>query len=308
MATRLQPPSSGKTTAILDASTAYDAVGDSYRDYADGSLRHLFDFSSQYSFADREIWDRIDAVLKDMRAAGRRDLHVLDAGCGPGTWLLRIVARAQALGFNRIEARGFDVSPEMVRLANAQPAHGLEDIDLRFEVGDLTQAMPETSSTVDLTLCLYGVLNHLDRKDLDHVAAELTRVTRGQLFVTVRTVGSLPTIYVDSIEKARSFAQDHGTDRMEIDLVDGRHIGFTSHLFCAAELRALFRAHAAIAGLAGLDLFHSRFAANPRWNPAELPYEDVFERELCQLEKRCACDPAFMDRAAHILLHADCSR
>jgi hypothetical protein len=44
--------------------------------------------------------------------------------------------------------------------------------------------------------------------------------------------------------------------------------------------------------------------ADPRWNPKALPNQDEFERQLCKLERLCSGEPAFIDRAAHILLHA----
>jgi len=294
----LVPPASAETAF------AYDAVGEDYLRYADGSADSLFDFTSRYSFADRQIWAAIDRALRDLRAAGRDTVTILDAGCGPGTWLIRAVTRAHGLGFRSVVASGFDISPEMIRLARD---NGACRGDYRFEVGDLEKPIPMDGGSVDLTLCLYGVLNHLPRAAHAPAAAELARVTRGQLFVTVRTVGSLPTIYVDRIEKARAFRQDHAHDRFEVDFDDGRHLSFTSHLFSAGEFRGLFDGHARIAGMTGLDLFHSRFSAHPAWNPSDLPYAEIFEQELCLLEERCGRNAAFMDRAAHILLQADCA-
>lgn len=307
MATRLETipdPISETSSAASQAALAYDAVGEDYFTYADGSGKALFDFTSRYSYADRQIWQQIENALLDLKAQGKRNIRILDAGCGPGTWLQRTVRRANTLGLHVMSARGFDISPEMVRLARDNTAF---QSDYHFEVGDLQAPIPESDMSVDLTLCLYGVLNHLPRAAHADVAQELTRITSGHLFTTVRTVGSLPTIYVDAVEKAQSFSQDHAQDRFDVDMKDGRHISFTSHLFCAAEFRALFDGLAASINLIGLDVFHSRFSANPSWNPVNLPYADLFEQELCNLEERCCVDPAFMDRAAHILLHARCS-
>lgn len=307
MATRLFPEPTIDTSqaAAIEAAFAYDLVSEDYLHYADGKADALFDFTSRYSYADSQIWRQIDAALFDLRAQGRSDIRILDAGCGPGTWLIRTVTRALGMGFRNIQARGFDISPEMVRLAQDNAAFRG---DYRFEVGDLQKPLPEADASVDLTLCLYGVLNHLPVAEHDAAVRELVRVTSGHLFATVRTVGSLPTIYVDKIEKARTFRQDHAQDRFEVDMDDGRHISFTSHQFCADEFRALFTAYASNVHLMGLDVFHSRFCADPAWNPATLPDADLFERELCKLEERCSCEPAFMDRAAHILLHADRTR
>jgi SAM-dependent methyltransferase len=124
-----------------------------------------------------------------------------DAGCGPGTWLQRTLARALELGFTRIDARGFDISPDMVALAQER-AQTHASVSLRLEEGDLREPLAEETGSIDLCLCLYGVLNHIPRAALNNVAAELVRVTGGHLFVTARTVGSLPTIFVDAVEKA----------------------------------------------------------------------------------------------------------
>jgi hypothetical protein len=40
---------------------------------------------------------------------------ILDAGCGPGTWLRRVVTHAHRLGFSKITARGFDVALAQVQ-------------------------------------------------------------------------------------------------------------------------------------------------------------------------------------------------
>ncbi|MDE8651477.1 class I SAM-dependent methyltransferase [Novosphingobium album (ex Liu et al. 2023)] len=289
----------------IETAAAYDFAGPDYLAYADGRMDALFAFDGRYSFADQLVWQQIDAALKDLLARGRHSIRILDAGCGPGTWLVRTVTRAQALGFDHVDAIGFDISPEMIRLARE---NAVFKGHCQFRTGDLCAPLPEEAGGVDLTLCLYGVLNHLPRDRHEQVAAELVRVTSGHLLITVRTVGSLPTIFVGSLEKARSFCQDNGNDRFEVDLIDGRHLEFTSHLFCAAEFKALFEPHAPGSTLLGLDVFHSRFAAHPWWNPDALPYSSLFEQELCKLEERCGSDPVFIDRAAHILLHADCSR
>jgi SAM-dependent methyltransferase len=287
-----------------EAAGAYDAVGARYLAYADGDHIGLFDFTGGYSFADREIWARLDAALIRLRTSGRHAIRILDAGCGPGTWLLRLVVRARDLGFTAIDARGIDISPEMIALAGerlelANDPH----IGLTFEVGNLLDAFDEDDdASFDLTLCLYGVLNHLGPEERETAAAVLTRVTDGDLFVTVRTVGSQPSIYVAGLHEARAFRQDNEHDRLDIDLADGRHIGFSSHLFTARELVALFP-RCKVAELAGIDLFHGRFAPHPGWNPADVTLTEIRD-SLDRLEHLCVHDPLLIDRAAHALLHA----
>ncbi len=291
--------------AVLAAGTAsaYDSAGVDYLTYADGNATEPFDFDSCYSFADREIWHKIDHKLEQLAADGRRTLRVLDAGCGPGTWLTRVILGARSLGFHTIEAFGFDLSPAMVTLASARAARITgDDTTLNISVGDITKPLPFDDQTFDITLCLYGVLNHLSKADHAHVAAELARVTLDTLFVTTRTAGSLPTIYVDGLERARAFHQDNDADWMDVDLTDGRHLGFPSHLFTSDELQALFQPHLDTTAMTGLDVFHSRFARNPHWNPAGMKGAEAFEEDLDRLERLYASNPHFIDRAAHILI------
>ena len=286
-----------------DTAHAYDVAGRDYVIYADGDATQPFDFTGSYGFADCEIWRRLDATLMRLAADGRRSITLLDAGCGPGTWLLRMVLRAKELDFEAIDAYGFDISPAMITLAKAG-ATSINDptIQVNFTVNDITAPLPFDAAKFDVSLCLYGVLNHLPVEMHGRVAAELSRVTRDTLFATVRTAGSQPTIYVDRLDRARAFHQDNDADWMEVDLVDGRHLGFTSHLFTSDGLRLLFQEHFAGTVMVGLDVFHSRFAANKHWNPPTLKDQEAFESDLSELEHRYACSPHFIDRAAHILL------
>jgi SAM-dependent methyltransferase len=282
---------------------AYDASGTDYLAYADGDAAQLFNFTSTYSFADRQIWHRLDATLVRLAADGRKSISILDAGCGPGTWLQRLVLRARELGFARVDAFGFDVSKVMIDLAKAA-ASRIQDqaIRMHFVVRDITNGSAFGNNTFDITLCLYGVLNHLPKLTHDRVAAELSRVTFDSLFLTVRTIGSQPTIYVDKLERAHAFHQDNDADWMEVDLVDGRHIGFTSHLFSSSDLRTLFQPYLSGIALVGLDVFHGRFSTNSHWNSLTVEDQSAFEADLEQLERRYASNAHFIDRAAHILL------
>jgi SAM-dependent methyltransferase len=302
---------SSRTHHLLASSTgfskrtahAYDSAGHDYLVYADGDETAPFAFTGKYSFADREIWRRLDATLKRLFAEGRRSLSVLDAGCGPGTWLRRLALRAREIGFDRVNAFGFDISPVMITLAKATSSQ-IDDraIRISYAIRDITDGPAFGNEEFDICLCLYGVLNHLPASTHSRVAAELSRVTKDSLFVTVRAAGSQPTIYVDSLDQAREFFQDNQTDKMEIDMLNGAHISFTSHLFTSDELQALFSPHLAGSALVGIDVFHSRFASDKRWNPAMGDEQDVFELDLIELEHRYASDPHFINRAAHILL------
>jgi hypothetical protein len=135
------------------------------------------------------------------------------------------------------------------------------------------------------------------------VFAEVARVTGGYFITTARTVGSTPSVYVESIDQARRFRQDNASDRLTVEFQNGRHMSVPSHLFGAAELRSLVRPHLDVEDLFGLDLFHGRFAGDPRWNP-ECGAGGQFAQELEQLEKSYCRDPQFIDHATHLLLVA----
>jgi SAM-dependent methyltransferase len=291
------------TSVRYGTADAYNASAMDYVAYADGDPADPFGFSSEFSFADREIWRRIEATLIHLHASGRRTLSVLDAGCGPGTWLRRVVLRARAIGFQSIKIHGFDLSPAMITLARTgAEAVKASGTSMNFVTADITKALTYPDRHFDITLCLYAVLNHLPRAVHAQVAADLARVTSDTLMVSVRSVGSQPTIYVDKLEHAQRFHQDNEADWMDVVMQDGRHAGFPSHLFCSASLRALFQRHCAGVSMLGLDVFHSRFARNPHWNPAQIDGEDEFAAGLADLERRYAADPRFIDRATHILL------
>jgi hypothetical protein len=85
-------------------------------------------------------------------------------------------------------------------------------------------------------------------------------------------------------------------------MADGRNLGFPSRLFSCRDLRCLFEPHLGTVAMFGLDMFHSRFAPDPEWNPSRIEGQSAFEEGLEQLELLYASRPEFIDHAAHILL------
>ena len=85
---------------------------------------------------------------------------------------------------------------------------------------------------------------------------------------------------------------------------DGRHIVLSFHHFAASELRSYFTDHFDIEDLRGLDLFHSRFAPDRRWNPLSLAIDYQLYDELTRLEEIYAKSSGFMERATHLILVA----
>ena len=287
-----------------DTATAYDQAADGYLAYADGDPHRLFAFEGHHAYADRHVWSELDTKLRDLRATGATSISILDAGCGPGTWLRRLVTRAHLLGFSTITARGFDVAQVQVRAArrNASDIAQLDGVNLSFDVADLEETLPEADGSVDITLCLYSVLSHLPVAKLPRVATEIARVTKGHFVTTVRSTGSPPTAFVDSIEAARRFEMDHHLDRCEVEFHDGRRMVLRFHLFTADELRRCFVEHFEIEDLCGLDIFHGRFSPDARWHPATIGADPQFLNLLAQLEARWMHNPSFMARATHLML------
>ncbi len=143
-----------------------------------------------HGYADRCVWAVLEKKLTDLRASGASSVRFLDAGCGPGTWLRRLVIRAHALGFSSITARGFDIAQAQIQRARlaARNLSGLPGVNLTFDVADLADRLPEPDASVDLTLCLYSALSHLPVTSLKDISAEIARVTSGHFITTRMTV------------------------------------------------------------------------------------------------------------------------
>jgi SAM-dependent methyltransferase len=283
---------------------AYNLSGDTYSSYADGGASELFRFAGKHAYADRCVWACLSARLSELRLSGATALRVLDAGCGPGIWVRRLVVRAKELGFTDIAARAIDLSPTQIQQARARyrDLAALSGVSVEFSVADLTSPLPDADGIFDLTLCLYSVLSHIPVAVLPSVAKELTRVTRGYFVTTVRSLGSMPSGIVAAIEDVRRLRHDQRRNWCEIELTDGRAAAFDFHLFSSSELRSLFESGLEVTTLQGLDFFHSRFSADSRWNPTNLDVPQTLRRRLAALEKLFSANPEFNDHANHLLL------
>jgi SAM-dependent methyltransferase len=223
------------------AAAVYNQAGNEYVNYADGDPERLFCFDGPHAYADRQLWSVIEKKLGALRAAGVSSITVLDAGCGPGTWLRRVVTHAHRLGFSKISARGFDVAVAQVQAARrlARDLAGVPGVCLTFEVADLLDRLSEPDASVDITLCLYSVLSHLPVLDLPKVVSEFARVTMGYFITTVRSIGSAPTALVDSIEGPNVQTRPSGitfNDR-------GRGLGLAHQVLRYALFRQLGSGH-----------------------------------------------------------------
>ncbi|MGC1303571.1 MAG: hypothetical protein WA840_14475, partial [Caulobacteraceae bacterium] len=84
---------------VGNVAAVYNRAGDGYAAYADGDPDQLFVFEGLHGYADRRLWALLESKLLDLQAEGATSVSLLDAGCGPGTWLRRLATRAKALGF-----------------------------------------------------------------------------------------------------------------------------------------------------------------------------------------------------------------
>jgi hypothetical protein len=74
-------------STVSNVADAYNQAGGDYATYADGDPTRLFDFEGLHAYADRQVWALLETKLIDVRASGANSVRILDAGCGPGTWL-----------------------------------------------------------------------------------------------------------------------------------------------------------------------------------------------------------------------------
>ena len=125
------------------ARRGWDAVADRY---ADELYREL----------ERKPYDR--SLLGRFALMAKRELPVLDLGCGPG----HVTAYLSALG---LTARGIDLAPEMIRVARERnPA-------LAFEVGDMLD-LGLAPGSIGGAVAFYSLIN-LVRTDVPALLAQL---------------------------------------------------------------------------------------------------------------------------------------
>jgi SAM-dependent methyltransferase len=290
--------------ARAQIASAYNEAGFRYGKYADGSGRTLFSFDGRHAYSDSKCWETIENQILALRARGLRNLSVLDIGCGPGTWLRRVVVRARQLGFGQIIAHGVDIAETQLDRARtlSRDLCDLGGVQISFAQGDLRSEI--AAPKADLCLCLYGVLNHVPVAELPDAMERMAKLTSGYFLATVRAVGSQPTVYVDDVSAALRFHQDNMANRLDVEFANGRRASFQSHLFSHCELLRLVATRMEVEDIRGLDLFHGRFANDPRWNPKNAASVGRLSQELKRLEERYCRDRGFMDHAAHLLVVA----
>lgn len=289
---------------------AYNAFSDDYVSYSDGDVRnHLYDFKErQYSFADAKLWKKIKEVIAwSQKGNGKSPISVLDVGCGPGTWLLRLADTFSA-DSNTLSGVGGDKSPSMIQLANQHLSNYLTNnpgrqLDLSFSEIDLTESLPYADNQFDVSLCLYTVLNHIPISSISTAIQEMWRVTKKVNVSVVRSVLGMPTVYVCGLGKIEEYKQ---TD----NLLTFRHQnGYTgtliSHLFTYQEIIDAFEKVSRVKECFGLDIFMSRFFRPSAWirNTKEiLPVPQPVLEQLQMWEEKVCHDPSWVDFGNHIVI------
>lgn len=257
------------------------------------------------------VWQTIRKSIEELCAAGVSTLRVLDAGCGPGTWISRIAAHAHRLGLI-VEAVGFDISGGQLEIARKQTesiaAHYPSDRGkLDFLIHDLADPLPWSDGHFHMVLCNYVVLNRLPQRALPRVAQELCRVANFRVIATVRSLASPPTACIIGIEQVREYHQNCTVGELKLVLKDGTEHLLTFNLFSAETLRALFAPFAEVVDLRAIDLFLSRFAPDANWTAKLLNgltgREEVI-RKLKELEEALCRQPGWIDHGTHVLIVA----
>jgi ubiquinone/menaquinone biosynthesis C-methylase UbiE len=135
---------------LLDVRSAYDTVAEAYSAVIpDTSFEAPLDMAM------------MDHFVGHMRATA--DRQVIDVGCGAG----RMTSSLSRAG---LKARGVDLSPEMVRIAQRlQP-------ELSFELGELTE-LPVADAAADGILAWYSII-HSPPAALPAIAREFWRALR----------------------------------------------------------------------------------------------------------------------------------
>ncbi len=286
---------------------AYDNDPEGYRSYADGPGLYSFGEHRQYGIADEKLWLKIQALIDREVQRGKKLIRVLDVGCGPGTWTLRIVDTCWRRGI-AVRAVGIDLSPGMVENAREQLAEYCETnpgvkTNVVFVEGDICRPLPFADGEFDISLCLYTVLNHVPVESLPQAVREMLRVTNLNI-TTVRSKGGLPTVYVCGMDQVREWKQSG--DRLTFTDRDGRKMELPVHLFRYDELRRLFDPAGEVEECFGLDIMVSR-AMEQRIVNEFLPGDELVLQQLVRLEEEWCHQPPFIDISNHIVIIAKAS-
>jgi SAM-dependent methyltransferase len=298
-----------RPTRACATARAYDQVGEVYGAYADGGATDEGSSTSRFAHADNIVWDAIRETIDELRETGVTKLRILDAGCGPGTWVGRVAAYARRVRLS-VDAIGFDIAEGQLEIARRRihrAASTSANSRARFLTHNLADPLPWSDREFHIVLCNYIVLNHLDRSALPRAISELCRVTNHRVIATLRALASPVTACIIGTEHVSQYHHDHHSGELRLVLKDGSEHVLTLNLYSAERLKALFGTQAIIKDLRAVDLFVSRFALDEHWTAqlaSALPGRSQVLRSLRQAEEQLCREPAWVDHGTHILLVA----
>jgi SAM-dependent methyltransferase len=300
--------------APSDVARAYDHVGDAYGCYADGDAIDEPEIAANRSaHADMIVWQAICKSIDEVRSQGASRLRILDAGCGPGTWLNRAVVRALRQQLD-VEAVGFDISSGQLDIARKRVAGLLSRYravgrpKVEFVQHSLADPLPWPKGHFHMVLCNFAVLNHLPRLALAPAIAELCRVSSHRVIATLRALASPPTACIIGTEQVRELREDCARGQLAVVLRDGSKHVLTFNLYSAETLKALFASEAQVVDLRAIDLFLSRFAPDANWTEVlvnRLPGRHQVMERLKELEEPLCRLPGWVDHGTHVLIVAE---
>ncbi|MEP1613553.1 MAG: class I SAM-dependent methyltransferase [Roseobacter sp.] len=163
--------SSGQLEKNAANSDGNDAITQaSYQLYFDSGL-----YDKRYPSPNQTMWRWIETFVSPSKA-------VLDFGCGSGRYLLRLRGRVA-------RAIGFDVSHAALK-AMHERGRDWSELSVIGPDADLLDAHIQSQGSVDLVLCLFGVLGHITERDAR--AEALLRMRRALKPSTGRLLISVP--------------------------------------------------------------------------------------------------------------------
>ena len=298
-----------RSTPACATAQAYNQVGEAYGAYADGGDADEGCSRSRFAHADRIVWDSIRKTIYELRERRITGLRILDAGCGPGTWIGRVAAYARRVDLD-IDATGFDIAEGQLDIARrrmARAAGASANTRVRFLTHNLADPLPWSDGEFHIVLCNYIVLNHVARSALPGAIGELCRVANHRVIATLRAIASPVTACIIGTEHVSQYHHDRRSGELRLVLKDGSEHVLTLNLYSAERLKALFNTRAVIVDLRAVDLFLSRFALDENWTAqaaSALPGRSQVLSSLRDAEEQLCREPAWLDHGTHVLLVA----
>jgi len=121
-------------------------------------------------------WSHEQAAVEDLLSVIPNASRILDVPVGTGRFLSLYARR----NFN---VTGVDISPDM--LAEAKQKAATLNLDADLELGSIFE-LPKASASFDAVVCI-RMLNWFEPPDMAKAVAELARVSRGPVILSIRT-------------------------------------------------------------------------------------------------------------------------